>query len=198
MGEIFNLTIEVRDTRIVTASPQPSPKGKGARKRTKHISHLVSRTSYLAPRISKNSGAEAPLSLVSPSLWRGLGGGFSSPCPLVSPSLWRGLGGGFSSPCPLVSPLYLERLRVGELARVIDEVASLVEECRVGGRLFLYLPFSKPLPLEGLGEAVTRTSTTPPYSSTLQGSLAATACGLCSPGTSVARRSPSGVAVAGR
>ena len=100
--------------------------------------------------------------------------------------------------CPLVSPLYLERLRVGELARVIDEVASLVEECRVGGRLFLYLPFSKPLPLEGLGEAVTRTSTTPPYSSTLQGSLAATACGLCSPGTSVARRSPSGVAVAGR
>ena len=179
MGEIFNLTIEVRDTRIVTASPQPSPKGKGARKRTKHISHLVSRTSYLAPRISKNSGAEAPLSL-------------------VSPSLWRGLGGGFSSPCPLVSPLYLERLRVGELARVIDEVASLVEECRVGGRLFLYLPFSKPLPLEGLGEAVTRTSTTPPYSSTLQGSLAATACGLCSPGTSVARRSPSGVAVAGR
>ena len=61
-----------------------------------------------------------------------------------------------------------------------------------------YLPFSKPLPLEGFGEAVTRTSCTPPCFSILRGSLAATVFVLCSQGTSVARRSPSGVAVAGR
>ena len=62
-----------------------------------------------------------------------------------------------------------------------------------------FMRLRAPFPFgEGRGEAVTRTSSTPLCFSILRGSLAATAFGRGSQGTSVARKSPSGAAVAGR